>query len=165
MAKIYVGTYSKYNNGSIAGKWLDCEDYSDKEEFSTACAELHADESDPELMFQDYEDFPGEFYGESYIDPRLWDYLVLDSSDQETVCAWLSENKLGAQEDLQSIVDSFTGRYASWADYAEEFTTSNDNVPDHLQFYIDWEKMGRDMMHNSAGYVEYQGEIWLFEDR
>ena len=25
--RIYVGTYRKYNNGSIAGKWLELEDY------------------------------------------------------------------------------------------------------------------------------------------
>ena len=27
--RIYVGTYEKYNNGSIAGKWLDLNDYED----------------------------------------------------------------------------------------------------------------------------------------
>lgn len=32
-AQIYVGTYAKYNNGSIFGKWLDLSDYSDKNEF------------------------------------------------------------------------------------------------------------------------------------
>lgn len=53
--KIYVGTYAKYNNGSIDGKWLTLSDYSDLEEFYNACKELHADESDPELMFQDFE--------------------------------------------------------------------------------------------------------------
>ena len=36
-AKIYVGTYKRYNNGSLAGAWLDLSDYSDKEEFLNAC--------------------------------------------------------------------------------------------------------------------------------
>ena len=27
--RIYVGTYAKYNDGSIAGKWLDLNDYED----------------------------------------------------------------------------------------------------------------------------------------
>ena len=39
-AKIYVGTYGKYNNGSLSGAWLDLSDYSDKEEFYEACREL-----------------------------------------------------------------------------------------------------------------------------
>ena len=53
--KIYVGTYAKYNNGSILGQWLNLGDYSDLAEFYKACKELHADEQDPEFMFQDYE--------------------------------------------------------------------------------------------------------------
>lgn len=29
-ARVYVGTYNKYNNGSLFGKWLDLSDYSDQ---------------------------------------------------------------------------------------------------------------------------------------
>ena len=74
MAKVYVGTYAKYNNGSIFGEWIDAEDYADKEEFIEACKELHKDEPDPELMLQDYEGFPEVFYSEKDIDSRLWDW-------------------------------------------------------------------------------------------
>ena len=35
--KVYVGTYGKYNNGSLFGAWLDLSNYSDKEEFYEAC--------------------------------------------------------------------------------------------------------------------------------
>ena len=31
-ARVYVGTYNKYNSGSLFGKWLDLSDYSDKDE-------------------------------------------------------------------------------------------------------------------------------------
>ena len=31
------------------------------------------------------------------------------------------------------------------ADYAEELTESTTETPQHLAFYIDYEKMGRDM--------------------
>lgn len=27
--QVYVGTYAKYNNGSIQGAWLDLEQYND----------------------------------------------------------------------------------------------------------------------------------------
>lgn len=50
-AKVYVGTYAKYNNGSLSGAWLDLSDYSDKEEFYEACRELHKDEEDAEYMY------------------------------------------------------------------------------------------------------------------
>ena len=42
--RIYVGTYAKYNNGSIQGEWLDLDDYTDKSDFIQACLELHDDE-------------------------------------------------------------------------------------------------------------------------
>lgn len=58
MAKVYVGTYKKYNNGSIAGGWLDLADYKTYDEFLRACKSLHKDERDPEFMIQDTENFP-----------------------------------------------------------------------------------------------------------
>ena len=52
--KIYVGTYYKYNCGSIAGAWIDLENLT-KDEFYQKCKELHKGEQDPEFMFQDFE--------------------------------------------------------------------------------------------------------------
>ena len=63
-ASVYVGTYGKYNNGSLFGAWLDLSDYADKEEFYEACRELHKDEEDAEFMFQDWENVPEGLIGE-----------------------------------------------------------------------------------------------------
>ena len=57
-ARVYVGTYNKYNNGSLFGKWLDLSDYSDKDEFFVACRELHEDEEDPDLCFRTSRTYP-----------------------------------------------------------------------------------------------------------
>ena len=65
-ASVYVGTYGKYNNGSLFGAWLDLSDYADKEEFYEACRELHKDEEDAEFMFQDWENVPEGLIGESF---------------------------------------------------------------------------------------------------
>ena len=72
-ARVYVGTYAKYNAGSLEGKWLSLEDYANKAEFIAACLELHKDEADPELMFQDWEGVPSWMIGESHIDPEVWE--------------------------------------------------------------------------------------------
>ena len=32
-ARVYVGTYAKYNNGSLFGKWLDLSDYRTRTSF------------------------------------------------------------------------------------------------------------------------------------
>ena len=58
MARIYVGTYRKYNNGSLAGGWLDLADYKDYDAFLAACQKLHKDEREPEYLIEDSEGFP-----------------------------------------------------------------------------------------------------------
>lgn len=58
MASVYVGTYGKYNNGSLKGGWLNLADYPKYEDFLKACKALHKGEHDPEFMIQDTEDFP-----------------------------------------------------------------------------------------------------------
>lgn len=71
-ARVYVGTYRKYNSGSLAGKWLTLADYANRDEFYAACRELHKDEADPEFMFQDWEGVPSWMIGESHIDAEVW---------------------------------------------------------------------------------------------
>ena len=58
MAKVYVGTYGKYNAGSLAGAWLDLNTFENYAAFVAKCREVHKDEEDPEFMIQDTEDFP-----------------------------------------------------------------------------------------------------------
>lgn len=75
--RICVGTYAKYNDGSIEGKWLDLTDYSSKDEFYEACKELHSDEQDPEFMFQDWENIPAAYVGESWIDENVFQVIEI----------------------------------------------------------------------------------------
>lgn len=67
--KVYVGTYAKYNNGSIAGGWISLKSCKNYDDFLSKCYALHRDEREPELMVQDTDDFPdglscGESFGE-----------------------------------------------------------------------------------------------------
>ena len=58
---VYVGTYGKYNDGSLCGLWIDLSSFNDYDEFINFCKAIHADEEDPELMAQDYEGFPRQY--------------------------------------------------------------------------------------------------------
>lgn len=74
---VYVGTYGKYNDGSLRGLWIDLStffgkpkrqaDNDDYDEFINFCLAIHADEADPELMAQDYECFPRQWYSEGFL--------------------------------------------------------------------------------------------------
>lgn len=56
--RVYVGTYKKYNEGSIAGGWISLAECKDYGQFLGKCKSLHKNERDPEFMIQDNEDFP-----------------------------------------------------------------------------------------------------------
>ncbi len=83
-ARVYVGTYAKYNGGSIFGQWLTLSDYADKEEFYTTCRELHNDEEDPEFMFQDFENIPNGLIGECWISDSIFEVLEALGDMDET---------------------------------------------------------------------------------
>ena len=72
---VYVGTYAKYNDGSLFGMWVDLVKCGDYDTFMEVCHNLHADEEDPELMYQDYECFPSAWYSESGIDEDTFDKI------------------------------------------------------------------------------------------
>lgn len=139
---IYCGTYAKYNNGSIDGAWFDLDKFSCKREFIEACLELHADEDDPELMFQDWENIPGDMCSESGVDDEVWDYIdACNEYEQGAVDAYISN--FGSW-DKNSFEDRYCGSgYREFVDYAEEVFDDCMNCPDSLRGYIDMHAFAR----------------------
>lgn len=162
-AKIYVGTYGKYNDCSLEGAWMNLSDYSDKDEFLQACAELHSDECDSEgnfqgeLMFQDWEEIPEFLIGESWVDERVWD-LIDESSKTKDFDAFLSYIEYNSLKDLSvsemidRFNDDFVGCYDSEEDFAIQFAEECDEIPDRLYNYIDWSAYARDLFLGGGYY-------------
>lgn len=145
--RVYVGTYAKYNNGSIAGEWLDLEDYGDKEDFLDACAKLHEDEEDPELMFQDHEGIPGSLISESHISPDCWPLMeAFEQHGEDAVKAYL--DCFSGEWDAFDFHDRYRGQFDSWKDMAEEFLEESgtlEAIPENLRNYFDYEAYARDI--------------------
>ncbi len=139
-ARVYVGTYAKYNAGSLHGKWLDLEDYSDRDAFLEACAAIHSDESDPELMFQDFEGFPRCWYCESSAPPDIvWEWLELDDNEREAFA--LYADHVGGDATVEDFRDAYCGQWKSGGEYAEQTADDCGNVPKDFPSWIviDWE--------------------------
>ncbi len=104
-AEVYCGTYRKYNNGSIDGKWLKLADYTTKRNFLAACRELHKDEYDPEFMYQDQMGIPEGLFSESHIDDEVWHVInslkkyAPDRADE--FAQWCDDN--GAEQDYKAL--------------------------------------------------------------
>ena len=97
---VYVGTYAKYNGGSVAGDWLDLDDYASYGSFVEACKKLHADEEDPELMFQDWETSWTREISETGVSSSLWD---LPEDDHECMLLFAAYKATGDR--LQNLID------------------------------------------------------------
>ena len=143
-AMAYVGTYAKYNAGSIAGAWIDLEDFTDTNQFLAVCAELHKDEQDPEFMIQDYEGFPKRFYSESMLSDELFGFLALDEDDRELINAYLDA---GFDGDILDAKYCFIGKFDSDIEFVQKILEDGNLLTD-LPHYIshDWEKIARNIM-------------------
>ena len=165
--RIYIGTYAKYNSGSIEGAWLDLEDYADKEGFEAACQALHGP-GEHEFMFQDHEGIPARFISESHLDADVWEQWVeLDDDDKKLLEVYLDNiNQDGTLEQAQ---EAFQGKYESEEDWAAEYwadTGMLKDIPESLQGYIDYAAYARDCrMGGDITFAEVSyREVWVFNN-
>jgi len=150
--KIYVGTYNKYNNGSIAGAWLDLDDYNDADEFIDACYTLHKDEIDPELMFQDFDDIHKNYCRECIDIREVYYYADACNGDIKDVI----DAGLDCEIPLDSIMDAYIGTYDSDSDFAYQMAFDMgvlqeiERVSSKLANAIDWHRAARDLMFDNV---------------
>tara|TARA_R110000803_G_C11789167_1_gene297774 strand:+ start:216 stop:566 length:351 start_codon:yes stop_codon:yes gene_type:complete len=115
-------------------------------------------------MFQDFENFPREFYGESGCDSRLWEWLALDKHDREIVAAWL--DRMGGSDSIEYILGCFVGTADTWEDFVLESVNAMgllDELPNHLQSYFDFDAYGRNLRH-SYTVADTNGAVWVFHN-
>ena len=146
---LYCGTYGKYNEGNLSGMWVDVSTFDDYEDFVNFCYAIHADEADPELMFQDYDNMPGSLYHESMGEEGFNNILkYCELCDEYSVDAVEDFLEWDSTEDLDRMHDAYVGVYDSEEDFAEEIVSDCydlDNMIGDLACYFDYEKFARDL--------------------
>ncbi|PUH49532.1 DUF1472 domain-containing protein [Salmonella enterica subsp. enterica serovar 4,[5],12:i:-] len=153
---VYVGTWHKYNCGSIAGRWFDLTTFDDERDFFAACRALHQDEADPELMFQDYEGFPGNMASECHIN---WAWvegfrLARDEGCEEAYRLWVDDT---GETDFDSFRDAWWGEADSEEAFAVEFVSDTGllaDVPETVALYFDYEAYARDLFLDSFTFID-----------
>ncbi|MGJ1538006.1 antirestriction protein ArdA [Sphingobacterium multivorum] len=162
-ARVYVGTFHKYNTGSLYGKWFELSDYSDIEEFYDACKELHADEEDPEYMYQDYENLPDELISEYGICANIFEVLEaiegMDENHKEPFFVWCNNHsrnlaKEGIYDLISNFEEDYQGDYDDEEDFAREIVEELYDLPSIAKQYFDYEAFARDL---------FMSDYW-FED-
>lgn len=148
--KIYVACLAAYNNGRLHGAWIDADQdawaiYDEVKKMLASSPVADAEE----WAIHDYEGFEGI---------RIEEYDGFDRVAE--IAAFVVEHgKLGAEvfsyfgslEEAQSaLTDQYAGQYDSLADFAQELTEETASVPETLRFYVDYERMARDMAINDV---------------
>lgn len=157
--KIYVGTYNKYNNGDISGKWISLP--TDEETLRNELRAVAGNEKDPEFMIQDFETAiegmePAEsenIFELNNIMTQLKELDITDNnSDAAKALSVMLNRGASFEEALQKIID---GEYSFIA-----IDESRWNREEALGIALSddfggVEQMDRDTLENYFNYEEY----------
>lgn len=150
-AAVYVGTYGKYNGGSIYGKWVHLAEFDCKEDFYDYCRELHKDEKDPEFMFQDWEGMPSGFIDEAFLSEQFFELKKaaedLCGEQAEAFLVFCERNSVetDAWRLRKDFDECYIGKYDSEEDFAHEIANDCYEMPSWADIYFDYERFARDL--------------------
>ena len=157
---VYVGTYGKYNSGSLEGEWVDLTQFSNKEDFYEYCRELHEDEPDAEFMFQDWEYIPDGMIGESWIEDSLWDLMPFyEEYGYDFVHDVMNECSLTDADDFEKAMKNASIYYTDSVGTAIQMfveEVGDDQNPEWCEKYFDVEAWGRDIRLEGSLYYELE---------
>ena len=146
---LYCGTYGKYNEGNLGGMWVNLSTFNSYEDFINFCKAIHADENEPELMYQDFENMSRSLYHESMGEEEFNNILeyceLCDDYSVEAVDDFL---EIFSPEDLDMMYDSYAGVYDSKEDFAREIVSDCydiEKMMGDLAYYFDYEAFARDL--------------------
>ena len=155
--KIYVACLAAYNAGILHGEWIDASQEIDEiwNELRSMLASSPVENAE-EWAIHDYEGF-GSL--------RLSEYEGIESA-HELACFIEENGEFGAEllshfcgdlDDAKTALENYMGCYERLADYARELTEDSIEIPKSLEFYIDYEAMGKDM--------EMSGDVFTIQTR
>lgn len=143
------GTYGKYNSGNLRSMWVDLSTFDSYEDFENFCLAIHADEEDPELTYQDYENMPRSLYHES-IGEKEFNNIAkyCEMGGDYNVYSVEDFLEFYSPEDLDNMQDAYVGVYDSEEDFARELVNECydiEKMMGNLACYFDYEALARDL--------------------
>ena len=145
---VYVGTYGKYNDGSLCGLWIDLSSFNAYDEFIDFCLAIHADEEDPELMAQDYEGFPRQWYNEGFMSEDDFDNIIEYSELCDKYCQEAVDDYMEFHDELDDFEEAYCGEWNSEEDFARHIVSECYDLEKsmgELANYFDYEAFGREL--------------------
>ena len=154
--RIYVADLAAYNGGNLHGVWINALD--EVSEIQNQVNDMLKNSPEPnaeEWAIHDFEGFGGYGLSEYEGFERVHEIACFIDKNPEISGELLNHFGGDLDEAKKAIEENYNGCHSSVADYAQELTEETSEIPEHLAFYIDYEKMGRDM--------ELSGDIFTIE--
>lgn len=163
--KIYITDLRAYTatETMMGGEWFDLDNYFDAEELKEAVTEWLKDRGIAEYAVHDYDDCPAhDDFGEHPDLEELYMYHTLYEKYGDSFSAWFymfHYNGCDCESWEDKYNESYIGEYDSWEDFAQYLIDECDalgEIPDQLQYYIDYSAFARDLQCN-GDYTEQDG--------
>lgn len=153
--RIYVACLAAYNNGHLHGQWIEASEPGEIWEKVRAMLAASPIPEAEEWAIHDHEGFEGA---------RLSEWASF-----ETVCELASfvaeHGELGAKlyghfcdnlDEARAQFEDYAGEHKSLGDFAAQlYEDLGTQIPEALQYHIDWDGLGRDM--------ELGGDVFTIE--
>lgn len=153
--RIYFADLAAYNNGKLHGVWIDATAALDDIQEQVKDMLKNSPEPDAEeYAIHDYEGYDGYSLSE-YEGLEVAHNTACFIEEFANFCGELLNYFCDIDEARRTAEDSYCGCNESVADYAQDLTEQTSEIPEHLQYCIDYAKMGRDM--------ELSGDIFTIE--
>ncbi|MFK4753765.1 antirestriction protein ArdA [Oceanobacter antarcticus] len=148
---IYVADLAAYNAGTLHGVWIDAtQELDDIHEAIQTMLAASPEPFSEEWAIHDYDGFGGLGLGEYEGIERVHAIAVFLEEHGELGKAVLSHWCSDIDQAQQALSDDYHGCFTSLADFAQELTEESTSIPENLAYYIDYEKMGRDLEMNDV---------------
>lgn len=161
--RIYVACLAAYNSGYLHGAWIDA-DQDEDDLLKEAQAIL---DSSPIPNAEEWAIHDSEGFG----DLRLSEYTSMETVAQlakfvlehgDVGVGLLEYNGMNIEEAERMLEECYYGEHESEADFVSDFMEETQPVPEHLQFYIDYERMARDWFVNDFLSINAGGKVHVF---
>ncbi len=160
--RIYVADLAAYNNGKLHGVWVDAT-----QDIDTIWDEVNKMlKNSPEGFAEEYAIHDFEGFG-TY---RMSEYEGLERTNN--IALFIQEHgdvglaALAYYNDLEdaktAVEDNYHGCHDSEEAFAEELYTSCYEIPEHLEYYIDYAKIARDLFMGDYFAIKVGYQIHVF---
>lgn len=162
--RIYVACLSAYVSGRLHGVWIDVLEGEEhiKSEISKMLAQS------PESFAEEWAVHGADGFGAFSLseNPDLSTVVAyaefISEHGEDLASAVLTYTGGHIDEAVEMMEDRYHGQHRSEAAFVEELASDIYEIPDYLEYYIDYEAMARDWFINDYLSLEVNGDVHVF---